>query len=114
MKRGRIYYYQDWHNYSGACGHMLRFYFKKPDAEMVEISGASYEAWYACHRVVVKLPERDASILREYYSADWDGLAQPEFRKKLADANGMNERELQRIIDRTLRLVAIERGLADR
>lgn len=93
---------------------MLRFYFKKPDADMVEISTASHEAWFACHRVIGRIGERDAALLRAYYTADWDGMSQPAYRKKLAEQNDITETDLQRVIDRAVRLVAIERGLADR
>lgn len=90
---------------------MLRFYFKKPDAKVNEMSRASLEAWMACHRVIENLDDRKKAVLQMYFSENWQDKAR--HIQNVADQNGMTTEEIKQIISMVLRLVAMERGLAD-
>lgn len=92
-------YYQLWYSYGSAVGHMLKFYFAKPDATIDEMSPAAQKAWIACHRVVSALPQDEADTIRRFFSHT-DRIAQPTS-------------DTFALVDRVRRLVAIERGLAD-
>ncbi len=91
-------YYQYWYAYTAALGHMLKFYFAKPDATIDEMSPAAQKAWIACHRVVSTLTDEERDIVRRFYS-----------KTDRVDTND----DVFALVDRVKRMVAIERGLAD-
>ena len=94
-----IQYYQTWYSYGAAAGHMLRFYFKKPDATIDQMSPATQKAWIACNRAVSKLLPSELEEVRAFFSR--------------TDRAGCPAPGTIVLIDKVRRLVAIERGLAD-
>ena len=93
-------YWQSWRHYGNAAAHMLRFYFKMPDARIDEMSPATRAAWTACYRTVMQLTKDEEDAIRAYFGAPWT----PEKQ---------TVQPTTKTVDKVLRLVAIERGLAD-
>lgn len=92
-------YYQKWTNYTGSVSHMLRFYFRKPDATIDEMSAATQKAWIACHRAVSKLSDSERDECKQYFTTPYTPGQIPD--------------PPTRTVDKLRRYVAIERGLAD-
>ena len=111
-RTNQIRYTQNWRLYCGAAAHMLRFFFKLPNATIAEMSAPTLAAWTACYRSVANLTESERAVAADYFSETWDD------RKVtmgiVAGRHGITEPEAWAIIQKVTREVAVERGLADR
>lgn len=110
----KYHYTQRWRTYIGASGHILRFYFLKPDAKVDEMSPATRDSWMACERAMAKFDESEMDVLKAYFTTKWQkcGKLKPNI-ERIAAENGLTVAETQGIVDKAIRAVAIERGLAD-
>lgn len=100
--------------YRGAVGHMIRFYL--PRSGMCDISGlspASRTAWEACDRVISNLTGTERKIIEMYYASPYDRERRKDPLKNVSDYYNIPLEDVKAVIDRILRMVAVERGLAD-
>ena len=95
-----VYYTQDAKHYRSAVKHMLRFYFQIQGATIDQMSPATQKAWVSCHRVLSELTQDEfdqvkAFFIRPFQRGVPDTVVPPP------------------AVAKVVRLVAIERGLAD-
>lgn len=92
---------------------MLRFYFMKAGAREDEMSVPSVMAWTVCRKVTEKLSEAERDVVRTHFTQTWEDTTAATPYVKTAERYGLTVNETRRIIDRCVRMVAVERGLAD-
>ena len=93
---------------------MIRFYL--PRSGLCDLSGlspASRTAWEACDRVISRLTGTERKMIEMYYSAPYDRERKTDPMKNVSEYYGIPIEDVKAVIDRILRLVAVERGLAD-
>ena len=108
-------YYQNWGKYRGAAGSMIRFYLPRSDlTDTGDMSPASVMAWTACDQAFRNLSGTERDIVRAYYSETYDKEKQkPDPMTRVAETYCIEISEVKKIIDRTIRMVVVNRGLAD-
>ena len=111
-RTNQIRYTQNWRSYGGAAAHMLRFFFKLPNATIAEMSAPTLAAWTACYRAISRLTDRERAVAETYFSETWDDRKVSV--QTVASRHGITETEAWEIVHKVTRDVAIERGLADR
>ncbi len=107
-------YIQIWGKYRGAAGAMFRFYFgSNPESEN-DFSPASLVAWKAVHVSLQKLSESERDIIRSYYTDLPDKRTRHDDPMKAVSRKyRIPISEARSIIDKAIRTVVVERGLAD-
>lgn len=89
--------------------HMLRFYACYPDITVDMMTEPSRNAWIACHHAMDGFTEPERETILRYFSVGWDTV-----RQKPKPPNADIDHGTAELIDRAIRAVAIERGLADK
>ena len=94
---------------------MIRFYLPRSDLiDMDDLSPASVKAWEACDQAFRSLSGTERKIVRSYYSESYEKERRgPDPMRHVAELYSMDISEVKRIIDKTIRMVVIGRGLAD-
>lgn len=92
---------------------MLRFYFCKAGASLADMSRPSLEAWTACQNAMVGFSESERNVIKSYFTTVWDESKSETPFTRTAELYGLPENEVRRIIDRCIKTVTVERGLAD-
>ena len=92
---------------------MLRFYYCKSEARPEEMSPPSLRAWNVCRSVVSKFSKSEQDVIRTHFTLTWEENTGPAPYTRTAERNAIPEKDVRIIIDRCIRMVAVERGLAD-
>jgi len=108
-------YIQAWYKYRGAAGYMLRFYLPRSELpDKHDLSPASAKAWDACDRAYRQLSDAERQIIRTYYTLPYHKPnAELDPICHTAETYGLDISSVRQIIDKVIRMVVINRGLAD-
>lgn len=105
---------QIWGKYRGAAGAMFRFYFGSDLQSEDDFSPASLVAWKSVDASLQKLSKSEREIIRSYYTDLPDKRTrQDDPMKAVSRKYRIPISEARSIIDKAIRTVVVERGLAD-
>lgn len=92
---------------------MLRFYFCKAEASPDDMSRPSQEAWNACRNAMNEFTPSEQAVIKAHFTTTWEESKSATPYTRTAKRYALSEDDVRRIVDRCIRMVAVERGLAD-
>lgn len=107
----RNIYSESWKASRNYTKHMWRFYFAKQNITIDQMSAASRNAWIACNTAYSRLDRAEQNIAQIYFSAE-HGTEKDVITEYSVNYNEP-EWSVYKVINKALRLAAIERGIAD-
>lgn len=107
----RNIYSESWKASRNYTKHMWRFYFAKQNITIDQMSAASRNAWIACNTAYSRLNRAEQNIAQIYFSAE-HGTEKDVITEYSVNYNEP-EWSVYKVVNKALRLAAIERGIAD-
>ena len=92
---------------------MFRFYFSCSPRSPDDLSPASLTAWETVDVALQKLSESERAIIRSYYMDLPDKRTRPDPLMAVAKKFRISISEAKGVVDKAIRTVVVERGLAD-
>lgn len=77
------------------------------------MSEPSRWAWTVCRTVTERFGPEEREVIRTHFTTTWDGVNEKTPYQTTADRYGLTTGETRRIVERCIRMVTVERGLAD-
>lgn len=106
-------YTQRWETCVNLAKHMWRFYAQHPTATVDTMSRPSYLAWSACNAVYNRLDPSEQAIVRMYFTTPWGEYNDLRAVERYARNNNLTTDYIWSVINKSYRLAAVERGIAD-